>query len=91
MLTDANGLIYIRFVSHRARQAGLAALKFHKPPAYWSTHRPSKGGIYGVTDVEWGVIRNLARAKFVNLRGPWEDLRPCWNGEYDEAKGRIKK
>ena len=71
--------VYVRFSSHRARTYGLRALD-RKPQAYFSFDRATgPGGCYLVTEAEVAAMRASSKhARFTILRGPYDDLSPCW-------------
>jgi hypothetical protein len=75
------GMIFIRFSSHRARAYGLRALD-RTPQAYYpaftSSRKPGAGGIYLVTEAEIAAMRAYSdHARFTRVRGPYDDLREC--------------
>jgi hypothetical protein len=72
-------LVFIRFSSHRARSYGLRALN-RTPIAYFSLRRETgPGGVYRVSEDEVEVMRTSSKhARFSRLRGPFDDLSPCW-------------
>jgi hypothetical protein len=75
------GMIFIRFTSHRARDCGLRAI-LRCPDAYYSFRRKSgPGGIYAVSPEEADTMRKYSSlVHFTRLRGPYDDLRRCING-----------
>jgi hypothetical protein len=76
---SADDLIFVRFGSHRARSYGLRALS-RKPQAYFSLRRKTgPGGVYLVTRAEATQMQAASQhARFTELRGPFDDLQPCW-------------
>ena len=72
--------VFVRFGSHRARDYGLRAIGRH-PQAFWSLRRNTHpGGVYEITEAEVSVIQQEPHARFTRLRGPFDDLRRCWDG-----------
>lgn len=74
--------VYVRFASHRAREYGLRALT-RTPQAFYSLRRETGRGVYALTAEELATIRaSVARARWATsitvLRGPYDDLHPCW-------------
>lgn len=70
-------VVFIRYVSHRARHRLYIFLE-RKPTSYYSLRRPCTYGIGAITPEEEAQLRKAKVKGWTRLRGPYEDLCQCW-------------
>ena len=74
--------VVVSFMSHRARDNAMRLLK-RKPTFLYSWDRGRSGkGYAAILPIELKRVRSIGprtTMRFTVLRGPYDDLAPCWS------------